>query len=92
MSAKSPLGKVLFPDEEIQSGKGRHCRLILGGFVCGCDTQNCSSYLDIMRGEDKRKGAQRVSIENWEKYVTFILFLHSSQTNLATTPPLDVAM
>lgn len=68
--------------------KGETAFLLLGGFVCGYDTQNCSSNLEIMRVEDKRKGAECGRVENWEKYVTLILFLHSSLTNFATTPPL----
>lgn len=52
--------------------KGETAFLLLGGFVCGYDTQNYSSYLDIMGEEDKRRGAERGRVENWEKYVTFI--------------------
>lgn len=54
--------------------KGETAFLLLGGFVCGYGTQNRSSCLEIMRGEDKRKGAERSRVENWEKYVTLILF------------------
>lgn len=46
--------------------KGEAAFLLLGGFLCGYDIQNCSSYFEIMRGENKRKGAERARVETWE--------------------------